>query len=534
MAEHAGGYVWFDGVYSTNQVHQRTRFKCAPHPDQNQADGSPGWKRHPFYVQMPRREPLRTLATLDRICDECEHLLVRSEGPVTPHRFIFSAREAAKVLVKVATGETYRDASREVRDIANRFVATGANGHGIASNNGSLAADYLDLFADVVYDHYKPAAWPEIVALDALPFRVRDWVKGKSIPGGKPVASILGAFGYPAAGKKGRVWHLAISGGLDRLSWVAFLRSMPTDPNKPPTWVVCDDDAAIQGAVKVVWPEATIYISDGHIQRNGLDRIRGDFGGRRTEVETAIEHSTRGPAQWAALETLAASVPDNATLIAWIKGKRPLMARQFAVVRPGHPQGAGALEQFFTVLRDAIGIRRYRFRNAGRLERLAKMVALRRAKLSDERRFARIIRTHLDARAGRVGVGFRERADHDGVSSIAALERGAIVRRAAAVGFKLAPDFDPKKARSQVSDAAGRHAAKQRLNALPPSEQRAVKEAKRAYMRDYMAKRREREDSDRKAKGLPPIKRKGAYGPRKQKPLSVISPEELAHPSEDF
>jgi hypothetical protein len=294
MAEHAGGYVWFDGVYSTNQVHQRTRFKCAPHPDQNQADGSPGWKRHPFYVQMPRREPLRTLATLDRICDECEHLLVRSEGPVTPHRFIFSAREAAKVLVKVATGETYRDASREVRDIANRFVATGANGHGIASNNGSLAADYLDLFADVVYDHYKPAAWPEIVALDALPFRVRDWVKGKSIPGGKPVASILGAFGYPAAGKKGRVWHLAISGGLDRLSWVAFLRSMPTDPNKPPTWVVCDDDAAIQGAVKVVWPEATIYISDGHIQRNGLDRIRGDFGGRRTEVETAIEHSTSG------------------------------------------------------------------------------------------------------------------------------------------------------------------------------------------------------------------------------------------------
>ena len=120
------------------------------------------------------------------------------------------------------------------------------------------------------------------------------------------------------------------------------------------------------------------------------------------------------------------------------------------------------------------------------------------------------------------------------MSSIAALERGAIVRRAAAMGFKLAPDFDPKKARSQVSDATGRHAAKQRLKALPLSEQRAVKEAKRAYMRDYKAKRREREDSDRKAKGLPPIKRRGAYGPRKRQALSGIPPSELEDPSDDF
>lgn len=90
------------------------------------------------------------------------------------------------------------------------------------------------------------------------------------------------------------------------------------------------------------------------------------------------------------------------------------------------------------------------------------------------------------------------------------------------------PDFDPKRARSQVSDAAGRHAAKQRPSALPPSEQRAVSETKRANMRDHMAKRREREDADRAAKGLPVIKRKGAYGPRKLKPLSVIPPDELA------
>lgn len=518
VAGHTGGYVWLDGTYTTNEAHARTRYKCAPRAAQQGA-----WKKHPFYVPLPHREPRASLALLDRACDDCEHVLTRSEGPVTPHRFIYSAREAATILREVAFGGTYREISQAVRQHARRET-TDADGRRATSAHGSLATDYLDLFGDVVYEHFAPATWPEIVAMDALPFRVRDWEDGVAVRGGRPVGSILGAFGYPEAGEPGRVWHVAVSGGLDQFSWEAFLRSLPQDPAHPVRYVVCDDDTAIQAAVAAVWPRAVVYVSEEAIQRGGLAAIpaRAALGGRRAEVLKAVKQATWNRDNWRELEELARLLPPEADrLRLWIAAKQPLMARQWAARRFRHPRSAGALEEFFAVLKVVIGVRRYRFRNASRLERLVKMVVLRHRRENDPRVYARLIRRHLEANGGGHQVAFRarDRTDRRGEeSSLKRLETEALARRAAALGFTIPAGTTPKAARQQLKDARTRFNAATRLAALSPDEQEAVKEANRTRQRGYAQARRAREDAERVAAGLSAKRR------RPRKPVSPAPP----------
>lgn len=506
--------MWFDGIYSTNQAHARTRFKCAPRATQDDA-----WKKHPFYVPTPRREPRAGLAVLDRTCDECEHVMVRSEGPVTARRFIYSAREAAKVLKSVPYGGTYREISHDVRRHAHRGIEDD-HGRLVTSANGSLAADYLDLYADLVYDHFAPTEWPEVVALDALPFRVRAWADGQTVRGGKPKASILGAFGYPEVGKKGRVWHVAVSGGLDQLSWEHFLRSMPTNPTRPPRYVICDDDAALQLAVAAVWPQATIYVSEDAIRRSA-DKTLGrtkKLGGRRYEVEQAIYRATWSPRHWRELEELARILPpDGQDLRDWIVGKRPLMERQFRVRQRSLPRSAGALEQFFTVLKDVIGIRRYRFRNAFRLERLARMVVLRHTQEADEREFARLIRQHLEANDGRVGVKFRaaDRTDTKGEPcSIKRLETEATQRRADGLNVVIPIGATTKQVKRLFKNARFKRNQERRLDAMTPDERAAEEARLRERNRGYVLRSRERQEARKVEAGLPPTKRRGPFKPR--------------------
>jgi hypothetical protein len=165
VADHVGDYVWFDGTYSTNQAHARTHFKSTPRATQDHA-----WKKHPFYVPTSRAR-----------------------------RFIYSAREAAKVLKSVPYGGNYREINHDVRRHAHRGVEDD-HGRLVTSANGSLAADYLDRYADLVMTTSRRPSGPR-----SSRFRVRAWADGQTVRRGKPKASILGAFGYPEVGKKGRV-----------------------------------------------------------------------------------------------------------------------------------------------------------------------------------------------------------------------------------------------------------------------------------------------------------------------------------------
>jgi hypothetical protein len=89
-----------------------------------------------------RRQPARR----GRRCETCEHVLDRHEGPQTARGHVFSIHEAARLLVEVGKGTSYRWSSRTTRRDANRLSRI-LFGRLTPSQHGQLAQDYLATFA---------------------------------------------------------------------------------------------------------------------------------------------------------------------------------------------------------------------------------------------------------------------------------------------------------------------------------------------------------------------------------------------------
>lgn len=58
-------------------------------------------------------------------------------------------------------------------------------------------------------------------------------------------------------------------GGADNIEWSEFLSSLPDGPDGPPDWIVADYSGAIRNAVKAVWPKATFYVCEKHLNERG-------------------------------------------------------------------------------------------------------------------------------------------------------------------------------------------------------------------------------------------------------------------------
>jgi hypothetical protein len=66
-------------------------------------------------------------------------------------------------------------ASRVARDRARRFRVDPDMGEVREFDHGQLVADWVELFAAVVFEPHRPSAWPAkgLLLLDHRPFRVR-------------------------------------------------------------------------------------------------------------------------------------------------------------------------------------------------------------------------------------------------------------------------------------------------------------------------------------------------------------------------
>ena len=156
--EHVGSRVKLDGTYG--QVgHRRQRYKCSPR----------GGRPHVFTELLPREESWHDA------CEYCERAVQRREGPKAPRHYQFVARGIAEALRAVGAGASYMHASRVTRERAHRLRCDPATGELRESDHGQLVADWVKLFAPVVFASERPTAWPAegSLLLDHLPFRVR-------------------------------------------------------------------------------------------------------------------------------------------------------------------------------------------------------------------------------------------------------------------------------------------------------------------------------------------------------------------------
>jgi hypothetical protein len=317
------------------------------------------------------------------------------------------ARGIAEALQAVGAGSSYMRASRVTRDRARRFRVDLETGELRESDHGQLLADWVEVFAPVVFEAYRPAAWPTegSLLLDHLPFRVRALdAGGRRIPAGKVAFDVFCGVGFYAG--KPRLWLAQAFASAHPASWSAFLGSLPGYPKR----IVCDAHGGMLQAIEARWPRAELHQCEWHLQ-HALDRLLAkeasyDPSGGLNELRERAERALVGPLSWHQF-VRAARAAENESLDRWIAVNAATIESQFARRAltphraPDMPLTTAALEQITRPITAALYPRRYALKNRERLNRLLMLLQLHVNGDDDARAYARAIRAHLESNGGR-------------------------------------------------------------------------------------------------------------------------------------
>jgi hypothetical protein len=403
--EHAGSRVRFDGRYGPPE-HRRQYYKCVP------ANGD---RPHRFTEALPREESWHDA------CESCERDVSVREGPHAARRYQFVARGIAEALVMVGAGSTYSEAGTVARERARRMRVDADSGEVRFSRHGSLVSDWVEVFAPVVFEPYRPRAWPESgsLLLDDLPFRVRDPNTGRS----RIAFRVFAAMGYDAGRPK--LWRLEAFTTKSQADWEAFLRALPDAPER----VVCDNDHGLTNAVESRFPDAELYLCEWHL-RHALERlmgkVRADEPERREALDELLadtEAAFTGPSFWAPF-TERCHTAGILRLSEWLNTTGQIVEDQFnrrgpRSSRPADmPLSTSPLDGFTNPIRSAIAPRAYGLKNRERTNRMLMLMQLHANRQDDVNVYIRHIRESLQPNHGRPSIGRRAIADVDGIASL--------------------------------------------------------------------------------------------------------------------
>jgi hypothetical protein len=383
--------VKLDGSYG-KPGHRRQRYKCSPRD---------GGKPHVFTELLPREEAWHDS------CDHCERRVERREGPKAPRHYHFVARGIAEALRAVGAGATYMRASSVARDRARRFRFDPETGELRESDHGQLVADWVELFAPVVFAGHRPNAWPAegSLLLDHLPFRVRALdAGGKRIPAGRVAFDVFCAVGYRAG--KPRLWRAEAFSTAHPAHWGAFLGALPGEPKR----VVCDAHGGMLRALEERWPDAELHQCEWHLQ-HALERLlakeaRSNPSEELEELRTRVQGALTGPSFWGPF-IRAARAAENESLDRWIAVNGATIEAQFARRPPPSrrpadmPLTTSALEQITRPIATALYPRRYALKNRERLNRLLMLLQLHVNGEDNVQAYTKTIRAWLESNGGR-------------------------------------------------------------------------------------------------------------------------------------
>ena len=403
-----GSRVKLDGTYG-KPGHRRQRYRCSPRG---------GGKPHVFTELLPREESWRDS------CEHCERRVERREGPKAPRHYQFVARGIAEALHAVGAGATYMHASRVTRDRARRFRFDPETGELRESDHGQLVADWVELFAPVVFAAHRSCAWPAegSLLLDHLPFRVRALdASGRRIPAGRVAFDVFCAVGYRAG--RPRLWCAEAFSSAHPAHWSAFLGALAGEPKR----IVCDAHSGMLRAIEERWPDAELQQCEWHLQ-HALERLlakeaRSSPSMELQELRARAEGALTGPSFWRPF-VRAARVAENESLDRWITVNGPTIEAQFARRPPPSrrpadmPLTTSALEQITRPIVAALYPRRYALKNRERLNRLLMLMQLHANGDDDLPAYTRTIRARLESNGGRPTGRRRAIADPAGSPSL--------------------------------------------------------------------------------------------------------------------
>lgn len=389
--------------------------------------GSVGHRRQLFVCRSPAgshrfAEPLpRAVLDVGASCEECLTELDPFEGPPFPRGYEFPARVIARALLSVSRLTSYRAAAQIARS---HRVKQGKRGvRASYGANGTLVADWIETLAPALWDAFGHAFWPEVLAVDELPFKGRSIASGQPWPhvgkrkGGVERFMILGGQGYPTRFEP-EPWFFLPAPSKTSDHWVEFYRSLSGRPEV----IIGDAAEQWQHAARRVWPKPTtpdLVLSEFHIGRL-IERQLTHLCLPDGDPTWRLAHDALDSvADWEALMTALASFGDySASRFVRKHGMR--MAEQIARhPRPASiPLSTGGLEQVFRrELTTRLGDRRGVFTNRKRLTRLLYLVTLDLLGINDERAWAATIKSSLATSGGRPPKS-RQILDQSGTASL--------------------------------------------------------------------------------------------------------------------
>jgi hypothetical protein len=403
--EHAGSAVRFAG-YNGPPEHRRQRYWCVP---------VNGDRAHRFSEILPREESWADA------CERCERDVDIHEGPRAARHYQFVARGIAEALKMVGAGSTYRDAALIARERAKRVRSDPDTGEPRFSRHGSLVMDWVEVFAPVVFEPYRPREWPASgsLLLDDLPFRVRDPESGRH----RIAFRIFCAMGYEAGRPK--LWRLEAYTSKSQADWEAFLGALGGAPPR----VVCDNDSGLTNAVRARFPDAELYLCEWHL-RHALERLMGTIRTDEPEHQEAVdelladvEAAFTGPSFWVPFRKRAhdASIP---RLSEWLNSTGRIVEDQFTrrgprSTRPVNmPLSASPLDAFINPIRASIQPRAYGLKNHERTNRMLMLMQLHANRQDDEHVYVKHIRDCLQTNQGRPNIARRAIVDAGGTVSL--------------------------------------------------------------------------------------------------------------------
>ncbi len=402
--EHAGSRVRFDGHYG-KPGHRRQLYRCVP------ANGD---RPHRFTEVLPREEAWHDA------CESCERPVDLHEGPHAARHYQFVARGIAETLAVVGAGETYRQAALVARERARRLRADPQTGELRMTRHGQLVADWVELFAPVVFEAHRPCAWPTSgsLLLDDLPFSVRDPATGRF----RIAFRVFCAAGFERGRPK--LWRLEAFPDASQANWEAFLGALEGAPPR----VVCDNHHGLNGAVRAAFPDAELYLCEWHL-RHALERLMAKIrqsDEHRSAIDALlprVETAFTGPSFWKPFvrDARAADIP---RLADWLDGAGRVVEDQFrrrglrGLRAADTPLSTSPMDGLIGPVRDALHRRRYGLKNRARTNRLLLLMQLHANGLDDPVTYAKDIRAWLEANEGRPRVRRRAVTDPAGQPSL--------------------------------------------------------------------------------------------------------------------
>lgn len=388
-------------------------------------------------------EPLpRAVITTDETCLECLNPLGKHQGQPHPRGYHFPARIVAQAMVSAAQagkGNSYRSIGERVRKRAGRIRYNKKAGGVVAPparESSTLIADWVEAIAPVLWQEHAPTSWPEMIAIDELDIRGRsasskrkaalmfpesskpsadptedDEARGPDLLGARPASgkkrggrklfAVLGAEGYPRAGRP-LPWLFQAAPSGTKEAWIQFFGSLEGRPEI----IVGDPAYAWQVAARFVWPAPNtpeLLISEFHLART-LDAHLIRLGlALDDEVAAAARAAFDGPREWAVLIALLTPVAArDARLARWIKRWEKVVPRQLTNHASREARRTtGGIEQRLLVVKERIRPRSWLFSNRERMNRLLMLMCLDMRSTANDREWAATIRAHLLRAGGR-------------------------------------------------------------------------------------------------------------------------------------